>query len=197
LAGELSLGVFCVIYAWSALRAPWWLSLPLGWAGFAAGTLALDRADPSLPVAAGIALATPLAIQGLAPRPPPPRRVAGASRAEIAVRMAAGAALVVAVTAVARAAGPRLAGLLTIFPIAVTVLAVFSHRTQGAAFAVHLLRGLAAGLYSLTAFFATLALALEPLGTVWSFALALLAALGTQLAVLRTLRVRAGPGGAP
>jgi hypothetical protein len=190
LAGELSLGVFCVVYAWAALRAPWWVSLPLGWAGFAASTLLLDRFDPSFPVAAGIALATPLAIQTLAPRPPPPRRVAGASRAEIAVRMAAGAALVVAVTGVARAAGPRLAGLLTIFPIAVSVLAAFSHRGQGAAFAVHLLRGLAAGLYCLTAFFVTLALSLEPIGTAWSFALALVAALGVQLLVLRVLRAR-------
>lgn len=49
---------------------------------------------------------------------------------------------------------------------------------------MHLLRGLAAGLYCLTAFFVTLALALEPLGVAAAFALAVVASLLVQAAVL-------------
>jgi hypothetical protein len=188
LAGELSLGVFCVIYAFLCLRAPWWLCLALGWAGFATSTLALDRLDPSLPAAFVLSLATPLGIRRLTPAPELPPLAGSISRAELAIRMAAGAALVLAISGAARALGPRLSGLLTLFPVAVTVLAVFSHRGQGAPFAVHLLRGLAAGLYNLTAFFTTLALTLEPLGVAGSFALALAASVLVQLTVLRVLR---------
>lgn len=187
LAGEASLGVFAVLYALAAPRAPWWLCLPFGWAGFAASTLLLDRVDPPLAAALGLAVATPLAMLALTPKPASLGRPPAATRTEIALRMGAGTALVVAITGVAHALGPRLSGLLTIFPIAVTVLVVFSHRNQGAAFAAQMLRGLAAGLYSLTAFFAVLAVWLEPLGTARAFAVAVVAALGGQGLVLSLL----------
>jgi hypothetical protein len=185
LAGEASLGVFAVLYALTCTRAPWWLCLPLGWAGFAASTLLLDRLDPPVLAAIAIAVATPIAMLLLAPRAAASGRAPASTRAEIAVRMVAGAALVVAITGVARALGPRLSGLLTIFPIAVTVLAVFSHRNQGADFTVRMLRGLAIGLYSLTAFFVVLALWLEPAGTAVGFAVAVSAAILTQAVSLR------------
>ena len=52
---------------------------------------------------------------------------------------------------------------------------------------MHLLRGLAVGLYSLTAFFAVLVFALEPLGIAPAFALALLASLAAQAAVFTAI----------
>lgn len=188
LAGEGSLAVFCVLYARTALAAPWWASVAIGWTGFLASTLALDRLDPSLGAAAVIALMAPPIITALMPRPPPPAGSGGTvTRMEIGLRMAAGVGLMLALTGVASMLGPRLSGLLTIFPVATTILAVFSHRNQGAAFAVHLLRGLAAGLYSLSAFFLTLALALEPWGTAPAFLAAVAAALAVQLLVLRVI----------
>lgn len=188
LAGEVSLAAFCVLYASAALRAPWWISVAIGWAGFAASTLALDALDPSPTVAGALAVAMPAVIGALTPRPPLPARRGTLSRTEIGVRMGAGVALVVALTSVAHALGPRLSGLLTVFPVATTILAVFSHRGQGAPFAVHLLRGLGAGLYSLTAFFATLALTLERLGTATALTAAVAAAVAMQVLVLRLLR---------
>lgn len=195
LAGEASLAAFCVLYAATALRAPWWISTAIGWAGFAASTLALDRLDPGLPAAVAIALATPAVVTGLTPRP----RIARTASmrvpvAEIALRMAAGVTLMLSVTGVAHLVGPRLSGLLTIFPIATTILAAFTHRAEGGASAVHLLRGLAAGLYSLTAFFLTLAFGLARLGTTLGFAAAAAAALATQGIVLRVVRRRAEAG---
>jgi hypothetical protein len=184
LAGEASLGVFCVLYAYACLRAPWWATVAIGWLGFAVATAAFDRLDPSLPAAVALALATPIVLGAVMPRPPLPTHTAATSRVDLAVRMGAGVVLVLALTAVAAHLGPRLSGLLTVFPVATTVLAVFSHRMQGAAFAVHLLCGLAAGLYCLTAFFLTLALALEPLGVAPAFAAAVVASLVVQAAVL-------------
>jgi hypothetical protein len=188
LAGEGSLAAFCVLYAATALRAPWWVSTAVGWSGFAATTLVLDRLDPALPAAIAIALATPLVVMGLTPRPH--RRWAGriaVSATEIALRMAAGVALMLAVTGIAHLAGPRLSGLLTIFPIATTILAAFAHRSEGGAAAVHLLRGLAAGVYSLSAYFVTLALVLPSGGTAAGFAAAVAAALAAQALVLRVV----------
>jgi hypothetical protein len=192
LAGEASLAVFCVLYAATALRVPWWISTAIGWTGFAASTLALDRLDPALPAAVVIALATPAVVTGLTPRPDVARTASiRVPAVEIVLRMAAGVALMLSVTGVAHLVGPRLSGLLTIFPIATTILAAFTHRAEGGASAVHLLRGLAVGLYSLSAFFLTLAFGLPRLGTTLGFAAAATAAFATQAIVLRVVRRRA------
>src|SRR5690606_3315319 len=112
-------------------------------------------------------------------------------RAELGLRMLAGALLVLAITAAAGALGTTWSGLLTIFPIATSVLAVSSQRSGGAAQTQHLLRGLGTGLYGLTAFFAVLALALERWGVGGAFFAALVAAGSTQAAVFGALAYRA------
>jgi hypothetical protein len=71
------------------------------------------------------------------------------------------------------------------FPILGSVLAVFSHRAQGAAFAAALLRALTSGLYSLAGFFAVLTVAMSTLGPVAAFALAVAAAVLAQGVVQR------------
>jgi hypothetical protein len=197
LAGELSLAVFGAVYAYACLRAAWYVCLPLALAGFGLATLALDAAGPSLALAAAAGVAVPLGAPRLLPDPALPGGRRAITRGDLAVRMAAGAALVVAVTAVAGELGPSLAGLLTPFPVAATVLTVFAHRAQGPAFAIHLLRGLLHGLLGMTGFFLVLALGLEPLGVPGAFALACAAALAVQGALLAWLRSagRARDGG--
>jgi hypothetical protein len=191
LAGEASLAAFCIAYAVAALRTAWWTSTLLGWAAFLGSTLVLDALAPSLAAAAMLALAAPLAVLGLTPRMTVgPHGGDAVPLAEVVLRMAAGVTLMVAVTALAHALGPRLAGLLTVFPVATTVLAAFSHRSEGAPFAIHLLRGLAAGLYSLSAFFLTLAVTLDVWGTAPAFFAASAAALATQAVVFAGLRIR-------
>jgi len=200
LAGEASLAAFCILYGRTALRAPWWASVVVGWLGFMASTFALDRLGLSLAAASGVALTVPLVVLAVLPGAAPavlpgaaaaarPRTavatgVTDVSRGEIALRMAAGVGLMLVLTGIAHALGPRLSGLLTVFPIATTVLAVFSHRSHGAGFAVQLLRGLALGLYSLTAFFLTLALVLERLGITGGFLVAAALAIAVQALVL-------------
>lgn len=184
LAGEASLAAFCVLYGWTALGAPWWVSVVVGWLGFVASTLALDRMELSLAAASVGALTVPLVVLAGMPRTAPVTGITDVTRGEIALRMTAGVVLMLVLTGIAHALGPRLSGLLTVFPIATTVLAVFSHRAHGAAFAVQLLRGLALGLYSLTAFFMTLALSLERLGITSGFLVAAAAAIAVQALVL-------------
>ena len=195
LAGEGSLAVFCIVYAAAAPATSCWPRTALGWAAFLASTLAFDALDPSLPAAAAIALAAPLAVLGATPRPNVVRGGGAAvpSR-ELALRMGAGVLLTLVLTGLAGALGPRLAGLLTVFPIATTILAAFSHRTAGAPFAIRLLRGLAAGLYSLTAFFLALAVVLARWGTGVGFAAATAAALAVQAVVFAHARRQRADG---
>jgi hypothetical protein len=185
LAGLGSLAAFCVAYAVTASRLSWWGSTLVGWLAFLVATLVLDRLAPALPASIAIALIAPLVVIWLAPRPEVGRGAnAGVGASEIALRMLAGMTLMLMLTGIAHLLGPRLSGLLTVFPIATTILAAFSHRRDGAAFAVQMLRGLAGGLYCLGAFFITLAFTLDALGVMTAFVLASVAAVTTQAVVL-------------
>ena len=187
LAAFASLAAFCIVFAQAALRVSWGRSTLLGWLAFVAATLVLDRWAPPLTTSIAVALVAPIVIMALTPRPELRSGATRAvTRAEIALRMLAGASLMLILTGLARLLGPRLSGLLTVFPVATTILAVFAHRNDGAAFAIHLIRGLATGLYCLAAFFVVLALALVPLGVGPAFLCASIAAVTMQWVALRT-----------
>ena len=110
--------------------------------------------------------------------PAVPRWVTGrTSGNDLPWRMAAAAVLVLLVSATAAAVGPRLAGLLAMFPVMSTVLVGFSHRQSGGAFAVKLLRGMIAGYYAFACFCAVLAWLLADHGIAWAFGAALAVAL--------------------
>ena len=97
--------------------------------------------------------------------------------------MADAAALVLIVTSAAQALGPRLAGLLAMFPVMSTVLVGFTHRESGGAVAIRMLRGMIYGYFGFAIFCATLALALPALPIRQSFALALVAAIAVHAGV--------------
>lgn len=185
LAALLAVGAFCVLYARTCLHRGWPLSLLAGLAGFGAATLALERLALPFAGALALALATPFAVKALTPTPPLPARMGRLTHAGLAARMAGGAALMLAVTALAGVLGPAWSGLVTVFPVATTILTVSSHRSHGPEFAVYLLRGLGAGVHGLAAFFAVLALGLERLGVALAFTLALAALAAIQLALLQ------------
>ncbi|POZ61264.1 hypothetical protein C2I19_14405 [Chromobacterium alticapitis] len=96
--------------------------------------------------------------------------------------MLAGAALVLAITGLSSRLGPGLSGLLAVFPVLGSVLAVFSHLSAGPAATIRLLRGMVRGFYAFIAFCA--ALALGPLPSPAAFALALAAAVAVQAAAM-------------
>ncbi len=184
LAGVVSLGAFCLVYAVCCTRTAWPVALGAGWLAFAAATLVLDGLGPGFGISLALALAVPAGLPLLFPK----RRWHGSAAAphpfELPARMLAAAVLVVLVTALAQRLGPALSGLLTPFPVATSVLAVFSHRADGADFAIPLLRALTAGLFGFVAFFAVLALGLPALGIAGAFGGAVAAALTGQVLAL-------------
>lgn len=76
---------------------------------------------------------------------------------------------------------------MTPFPVAGTVLFVFSHARDGGTETVRLVRGFVAGLFGFTAFCATVATALPAASVPLAFGSGLAAALLTQAAALAWL----------
>jgi hypothetical protein len=87
---------------------------------------------------------------------------------------------VLLLTGVAAALGPHLSGLLTPFPIFVSVLTIFTTRVAGPVATVQLLRGVLLGLFACSLFFVILALVLPIVGVGLTFLLAAAVTLGAQ-----------------
>jgi uncharacterized membrane protein (GlpM family) len=189
LAGSVAVGAFCLAYAWAGRRFAWWVSFGLACAGYllvAAGLppIVADR----LVVLVGVALATPVVGLWLLPA-----RVRLPSEAtppwwDLPARMVLGTALVVGITASATVLGPQLSGLLATFPVFVTVLAVFTHRREGASRTVLLVRGVLFGMFGTIAFFIVLRVGLEQVGLAIAFPVGLALAVAIQALSLQALR---------
>jgi hypothetical protein len=202
MAGVFSLGVYCLVYARMALffrttgPARVGVTLALGWLAFAACTVVLLLAPHGRLFAfclgsAGLTLAlVGLSRPSAAAHPPAPIRF----DRDLAIRMVAAAALVLALTKAARGLGPSLSGLLTPFPVASTVLLVAEHAAHGPEAAVRLLRGFLQGMYGFLIFCLAVSMGVVPLGIAGAFTLALLGTLGAQIALLFLASARARQG---
>jgi hypothetical protein len=188
LAGVLGAVAFNLGYAHLALRGRWPAALATGLGGWFLGTLLVLQLPPGLGWSAAAALLALL----LGPRLSPSVRTVLQGRPsdplELALRMAAGALLTLAVTLVAASVGSRWSGLLAVFPLLSTVLAVSSHRRQGATFIAALLRSMLLGFIAFAAFCATLAWALPRQPMAAAFGLALTVCLLVQLTAVRLAR---------
>ncbi|HEY6530558.1 MAG TPA: hypothetical protein VIZ65_17850 [Cellvibrionaceae bacterium] len=184
LAGVVGLSSFSFVYAWLAPRAPWWLCLCLGWITYTGLGVWLARADLGAHIYAAIA-GVILTAQLRWARPVTHTLAPGkTTTAEIISRMVFAALLVLAVTLLAERLGAMMTGVLAAFPIASSVIAVFSHRYYSPWHAVFALRALKQGLLSLLAFFYALVVLAGYCSFNTAFLLAALAAVLTQICVL-------------
>jgi hypothetical protein len=181
---------FAVAYAHASRRATWPGALSLAFAAWLAAGWLVTQAPASLAlsllIGAGALVAAPHAF----PKAMPERMAGGrtSARAELGLRMLAGALLTLGATAATELLGPRWGGLLALFPVLTIVLAVSSHRAHGAEYAVLLLRAMTTGMYSLAAFCLVLGMALPVVGTAGSFALAVAATMAALAATRRLAR---------
>jgi hypothetical protein len=197
LAALVGVAGFCVVYAWAALHRSWAVGLLAGWATFAVAAAAVHIVPwrPSLALAAALAsfAVGRAALPGRTPGGTASRR--GAAMAarrppwDLWLRMGSAATLVLVTTSLAARLGPALSGVLTPFPVAVSVLAAFAHAQQGVPALLALLGGLLPSMWSFAVFCYVLAVGLEPLGIAPAFALAL----GVQLAIQGLLLARLRP----
>jgi hypothetical protein len=112
------------------------------------------------------------------------------------MRMLVATTLVVGLTTIAAKVGPRWTGLLSPFPVFALVLGAFTHRTQGAGAAAHLLRGVVLGSLAHATMFVLVASWLMQYGLVWTYGWASLSAVavnGLALSVMNRAGRRRGP----
>jgi uncharacterized membrane protein (GlpM family) len=170
---------FSLAYAHAAQRLAWPFALLAGLAAWCVAALVLSILPSNLVAAAVLALLTLTAAPRLFPA-----AVASTAKpmgaAELGLRMATGAGLTLAVSQGAQVLGGTWSGLLAVFPVIGIVLAVFSHRSSGAAFAATLLRAMATGLYAFAAFCAVLAALLPSQSLAMSFGAAAVISVGVQ-----------------
>jgi uncharacterized membrane protein (GlpM family) len=184
--GLVSLTAFVVVYGTLASRVNWALSLAIGWLAFIVSTAILSPL-PLNPILV-LLLAWSAFAGAFALVPHGERRQAHAGRLppvwDLPLRGLSVLALVVLLTTVAGALGPRLSGLLTPFPIVTSILAAFTHVQHGEHETLRLLRGFLTGFFAFALFCFTLSLTLGSLGTGTAFALASAVALVAQGAAL-------------
>ncbi len=178
LLGIVSLSVFAIGYARSAMRFRWPLCLGIATAGFAVSTVVLSQVPEMVVVdLVGAVLAVGLVL-ALLPRRTEPAPSAPAPKWEIPLRMLTAALLVLVITTAAESLGARLSGLLSPIPAFTITLVIFTHSRQGPAPVFVFLGGLQYGLFSFAAFCAVVAVLLGPYGLPIAIGAGLVAFLG-------------------
>nr|WP_207201697.1 hypothetical protein [Pseudomonas sp. TH41] len=164
LSAMFAMIAFCVTYAQVAQRAAWPSALTFSLLVWASVAVVLSMIPPSLTFSVIAAASALLAAPYLFPQVKPLVSGPALKSDKLLLRMMAGALLTLAVTVLASTVGDRWSGLLAVFPVLGSVMAVFSQQTRGPAFTAALLRATATGMYSFAAFCLVLALALPGMG---------------------------------
>ena len=194
MAGSPAVAAHCVIYAWLARfcegRWLWIACLLCAWAGCVAVAWVLTGWAVIGFTGYVLALGLGLLLARLMPRPRTPATLAPIPAIEIAVRMGAALALAAAAMFGAVTFGPRVSGVLLVFPITASVLPVFTLALHGADATARLLSGFALGLLGFTTYFFVFASLLGAFGPGPAFGAGALASVTAVSLVLGWQRVR-------
>jgi hypothetical protein len=194
LSAVLAVLAFSVAYARVAVRAGIAASMLAALAVYAVAVMGLKALQAPAHACFVLVIVALLVTPRLFPRLPaaaPAGKPAGGG--DLPWRMAAAAALVLAVSYGAAAMGPRLSGIFAMFPTMGTVLVGFSHARQGNAFAIALLRGKVPGYYAFAVFCLVLSQLLKEGAVAQAFGAAFACALAVQFAsrsVIKRMQAR-------
>ena len=186
--GIISVFTFALAYTCSATRHQWRPSLLAGLCAYFACTLLLDSIELSLLVSFISVLGVLVVTLLLMPKVSLSKTSYRTGWWEIPARMVSATVLVFVITGVAQSLGPQLTGLLTPFPVYATILAVFTHRSEGGAHAIKLLRGLVAGSFTFTTFFLIISATITNWGVGLAFGSAILISALTHTVSFQFLR---------
>lgn len=175
---------FNFAYAWSCRRLAWPISIMLGLTAWLLVATGLQNLHPSVAMAA-FAGAIAVAISWLwLPQADMSDRQFRRLKNDLVLRIIAGAGLTLAVTSAAQVLGPTWSGLLAVFPLLGVILCASSHRNNGSAFTINLIRGMILGRLSFAAFCLSLIVGLPEYSLNQSFSVAVIISLATQAAVM-------------
>jgi hypothetical protein len=143
---------FNLAYAWTCRWYHYWIAAVMGIAAWFVAALGLTSMPGTPAVALSAALLGVVSAQAFLPRTQAASNVISITRADLIMRMVAGAVLTLAVTMLSASLGAQWSGVLTVFPLLGLILSVSSQRAYGPDFVVRLLRGMVLGRFSFAAF---------------------------------------------
>lgn len=188
LAAMVAVTAFYVGYAIFCLRFRWYVAQSLATALWLGGALVASSVAHDLTLAL-IAATVAVAIgSAIAPRIEPDQTRRSSAKAELAARAAAGAALTLAATGIAEGMGAEAGGIIAMFPVVGSVMAIFSQRDAGAVYASAFLSGVARGLWSMLVFGTILGLMLRDGFVAIPFTIATLAMMIAHAAMIAILQ---------
>lgn len=184
LLGTLSVMAFILAYVHAAQKFSWPIAATLALCAFCLGVKLLTLVTlPLLPAAAIVFVLVGAALvfekKSIAEPIRPP-----AFRWDIPFRMAVATIMVLLITSLSTSLGPRLSGLLSAFPVFISVMSAFSHKLCGAESVRQLGRGILIGSFSFASFFLAVALAMPRYGIAPAYLLAILAATVVNMGIV-------------
>jgi len=201
--GVVCISAFILAYGLVACFARWPLCLASAVAAFAGSAWATQDQSllawampaqvPTLGAAACVGLLSLVLAYLLLPRPTAAALPQALPWWDIPMRVGATGALVTALVLAADALGPRLSGIVSTYPVILTVVGTFTHHRWGREAVWGMLRGLTVSLFSFVVFFLVVGLTLSSVGLVGSYVLASAVALVMTTALFILKRGRA-PG---
>jgi len=180
--------IFALSYAYLGLRYAWYITWLMAIVMYAIVLFSLDYLSLGLLSSCVINGIMLLLMPRFFPRPSIQYQPTQLSLLEVVLRMIMGVTLVLVVTYFAHQLGSRISGMLAMFPVMATVLAVFSHHQYGGVYTVELLRGALMGWYAFSAFSLCVALLLSELGIAMAFVTALVLAFTVQALTLARVK---------
>jgi hypothetical protein len=186
--GVVAIALYALAYGALARVGGWSLSLPSAATAFTATAWLINGLKLALSLAAAFGAASLLVVFLLLPKP----RARAVPRAppwwDIPIRMLATLVLVAGIMMLADRLGPRLSGIVSTYPVVLTVVGSFTHHQLGADAVLRILRGIMLSLLSFVAFFFVAGTVIDQIGLVIAYALAAGVAVAMSAALIATTR---------
>ena len=180
LLGLISVGVFSLIYAWTANLFHWTISLIISWLVFFTVTFFLNQVSFNLYSSYLIVIISLLGTLFLFPKYKDEQMKITIPKWDIPLRMIVATVFIIGLTHFSKKLGAQLSGLLAPFPVYGTIFAVSTHCLYGSDATTRLLRGVVIGSFSFATFFLVVGLFISSIGIGWTFLIATLTALALQ-----------------
>lgn len=184
IGGIVALSSFCFTYTWLGSRFSWLPALLLSLLVYFAVALLVAVLGVGLNESALLALVIVLLQLYLSPALENHPFIVPASSTEIICRMVFAFVLVFGVTMFAGTLGETYSGILAVFPVAGSTIALFSHRNHSADHAIRSLKSMKQGLLSMLVFFYVIVIASDVVEFLAAVAVATLAALLLQAIII-------------
>ncbi len=191
LLGVVALSSFCFVYSWCSTKFGWCFSLIISWFVYFVLSYFISFVSINPNISIFIAVGVLFLLRYSLPKTTPITESLSISNNQILARVVSSAVLVVIVTRFALYLGPNLSGIFSAFPLAATILALFTHAFYSSNQTVILIKGLMLGTFSLCAFYYCLSVSSEWLGFYQAFFVSIGAVIVLQVFSLNLHRKKA------